>query len=159
MDSPKVLGYSGFTGAAGPIGYSGFFDAIGTVNYDTRINNMNTDTGAIMCGTSNTITVAAENIRYLNPLETMTVINGASPSINTPNNNSVKDTWKIIAGTDSEGEEENSCKICLENEVKCIVMPCMHASMCILCVNKFKRNDPCPICRTPMTERSRFYKS
>ena len=65
---------------------------------------------------------------------------------------------KTVEGADEEDEDEkNECKICLTNKVKCIVMPCMHVAMCITCVNKLEKNDPCPLCRTPVQDRAKVF--
>uniref|UniRef100_A0A0N5B0E2 Neuralized n=1 Tax=Syphacia muris TaxID=451379 RepID=A0A0N5B0E2_9BILA len=56
-----------------------------------------------------------------------------------------------------EGEE---CKICMSAKVDCVIYTCGHMSMCFSCANEAWRvNGDCPICRKPITDVIKIYKS
>ena len=43
------------------------------------------------------------------------------------------------------------CKICFEEYVNCLIMPCMHFVSCKKCIEKIQDNN-CPLCRNPFLE-------
>eukprot|EP01006_Ploeotia_vitrea_P066998 TRINITY_DN96194_c0_g1_i1.p1 TRINITY_DN96194_c0_g1~~TRINITY_DN96194_c0_g1_i1.p1 ORF type:complete len:281 (-),score=105.22 TRINITY_DN96194_c0_g1_i1:75-917(-) len=57
-------------------------------------------------------------------------------------------------------EDSHVCKVCLENEINCVALPCGHLSMCIECAESvFEKHKACPICRAPCTQIVRTFKS
>jgi len=58
-----------------------------------------------------------------------------------------------------DAPESDVCKMCLENVVQTINLPCGHMFFCIGCANKYgnERID-CPVCEENMTEVKRFFK-
>lgn len=59
-------------------------------------------------------------------------------------------------------EGEKPCEICCENVVRCISVPCGHASMCITCSRKWlksttKNHLACTQCRDPVDRINLFY--
>ncbi len=50
--------------------------------------------------------------------------------------------------SEDENLDSNTCKICMENKIKCVIIPCGHTATCIECSNTLKKKDSlCPICR------------
>ena len=57
--------------------------------------------------------------------------------------------WKDVYGEDLEAKTgEKVCSICITNEPKCILLPCMHSGFCIACSNALCITKRCPICRS-----------
>jgi len=48
-------------------------------------------------------------------------------------------------------EPTTTCKVCLEQEIRCVLRPCGHACLCTDCRDRLAQEpDPkCPICRQP----------
>jgi len=57
---------------------------------------------------------------------------------------------------DDDGDEENSCKICFENRIDCVIIPCGHISICINCSVGLKL---CPMCRQDIVQVIKTFKS
>ena len=55
----------------------------------------------------------------------------------------------------AEGDDGNTCVICMERKRKCVARPCKHFSFCITCVTKELKT--CPVCREPITGMERLY--
>ena len=41
-------------------------------------------------------------------------------------------------------KEARTCKICMDNEVEVVLLPCGHSVSCVNCADKLKN---CPVCR------------
>jgi baculoviral IAP repeat-containing protein 7/8 len=57
----------------------------------------------------------------------------------------------------SEGPKENSngqCKVCMEEKLDVVLIPCMHVIVCFNCSEKL---NTCPICRSKIAERKRIF--
>jgi hypothetical protein len=65
---------------------------------------------------------------------------------------------QVPAGQDEAkaNEEGDLCKICYENPMNCIILPCAHFAICINCSKKL---DKCPVCRGSIKEAKVVYKS
>ena len=65
------------------------------------------------------------------------------------------------ADIDSDGDsEDNSCKICFENEVDCTLYTCGHTCFCYACANEVKnKGDICPLCRQVILDVIKIYKN
>lgn len=54
----------------------------------------------------------------------------------------------------------SECKVCLEEMVNSVVLPCRHSSMCVQCAEMCKNSSgECPICREKITEVIQIYLS
>jgi pSer/pThr/pTyr-binding forkhead associated (FHA) protein len=51
---------------------------------------------------------------------------------------------------------DNCCSICLDSERDCLIMPCRHSCSCLRCIKSVKN---CPVCRTPINDIIRIYRS
>eukprot|EP01066_Platyproteum_vivax_P015792 Platyproteum_vivax@DN6932_c0_g1_i1.p1 len=49
---------------------------------------------------------------------------------------------------------KKDCVICMENELDCVLQPCMHAKICLCCSRKISY---CPICRRLISKRLKIY--
>lgn len=60
---------------------------------------------------------------------------------------------KKEVSNEADDDDRDLCKICLENELNILVMPCKHLCLCIVCSDKVaKLGQKCPMCRTPINE-------
>lgn len=50
-------------------------------------------------------------------------------------------------------ESKILCKVCFENEINCVLVPCSHRAVCMACASQIvNRDNPCcPICRVDIT--------
>ena len=55
-----------------------------------------------------------------------------------------------------EKESDNACKICFDNEINCVLLPCGHLVICLACS---ERLSDCPLCRAPITEAKVVFRS
>jgi hypothetical protein len=53
-------------------------------------------------------------------------------------------------------DPKNQCIVCMNREVKCIFMPCMHACCCLKCSSKVEN---CPNCRQVIESKKKFFLS
>ena len=53
--------------------------------------------------------------------------------------------------TKVEAVDKYLCKICFEEYVNCLIMPCMHFVACNKCIKQLKDNK-CPMCRNQFLE-------
>mmetsp|Transcript_8637 Transcript_8637/g.14165 ORF Transcript_8637/g.14165 Transcript_8637/m.14165 type:complete len:741 (-) Transcript_8637:32-2254(-) len=51
-------------------------------------------------------------------------------------------------------EDEESCRICCEREIKVVLLPCGHACVCRMCASNLEK---CPICRSKITSAHEVY--
>jgi len=51
-------------------------------------------------------------------------------------------------------QDKGQCIICTERPSNCVLMPCRHASMCVVCCKMLTK---CPICRTDISNRIETY--
>lgn len=68
--------------------------------------------------------------------------------------------WAAVEGTDEEGvpdDPEHTCKICMVNKIKTVLIPCYHAATCISCTNRLSQDRKCPMCRETIQLAKRFY--
>ena len=47
----------------------------------------------------------------------------------------------------SRNKKINTCKICFENEIGTVIVPCGHACLCKECSQKYDQSNGCPLCR------------
>ncbi len=52
----------------------------------------------------------------------------------------------------------NVCKICLERDIDCILLPCAHFVSCSFCAAKQSMKQ-CPVCRHPISETKMFFRA
>ena len=62
----------------------------------------------------------------------------------------------IISKENSNSGENGKCVVCWEQERDCLIMPCRHNISCVKCTKSLKN---CPICRNPLKEFIKIYKS
>lgn len=55
-----------------------------------------------------------------------------------------------------ELQDSDSCVICCENRVNCVILECGHKAFCYRCAYQFVE---CPICRCGITRIVRCYES
>lgn len=48
------------------------------------------------------------------------------------------------------------CKVCMENQIQTVFVPCGHLCMCIVCSEKYE-SDKCPICRKEYSHLIKVY--
>ena len=60
------------------------------------------------------------------------------------------------AAKPAAAEADDSCKICFEREVDCVLLNCGHACICLQCTAGLKQ---CPMCRQPFERAVKFFKS
>jgi hypothetical protein len=67
----------------------------------------------------------------------------------------------ILAELDGNATKTASeCKVCLEETVNCVVLPCRHTCMCYTCANLCQNaKGECPICRSNIDEIIQIYLS
>ena len=54
----------------------------------------------------------------------------------------------------------SECKICLEERIDCVILPCRHSCLCVSCAQLCKNSrGECPICRENIDEIIQFYLS
>lgn len=83
--------------------------------------------------------------------------NSAMYQVSVPKKKSVNLEMNTIISKENTNPGENSkCVICWENERNCLIMPCRHNASCIKCTKVLKN---CPICRNPLKDLIRIYKS
>eukprot|EP01060_Flectonema_neradi_P005952 TRINITY_DN13998_c0_g1_i1.p1 TRINITY_DN13998_c0_g1~~TRINITY_DN13998_c0_g1_i1.p1 ORF type:complete len:275 (+),score=43.39 TRINITY_DN13998_c0_g1_i1:64-825(+) len=56
---------------------------------------------------------------------------------------------------DLNPEDPDTCKICFDHKIDCVILDCGHMCVCMPCA---KRLRLCPICRKPIRKRKRVYK-
>lgn len=54
-----------------------------------------------------------------------------------------------------KNDEENMCKICMDNEIECVFNECGHMICCMKCSTNIKL---CPFCRKDVVKAIKFYK-
>ena len=62
----------------------------------------------------------------------------------------------ISKDTNNNPIDNPKCVICWDNEKDCLIMPCRHNASCIKCTKVLKN---CPICRNPLKNIIKIYKS
>ena len=73
----------------------------------------------------------------------------------------IKFTMKIIKlgqGASGQHSESGLCKICMEDEICFVFIPCGHQITCEKCAMN-ERLENCPVCRKPIEKRIKTYKS
>ena len=56
-------------------------------------------------------------------------------------------------------DDDNLCVVCMEGEKEALFYPCGHIVSCMECACMLKqRNEPCSICRKPITDVVRTYR-
>jgi len=50
----------------------------------------------------------------------------------------------------------NECKICFDNEINCLLLPCAHFVICLQCT---KTVNECPVCRKKFTAVQKFFRA
>jgi len=57
---------------------------------------------------------------------------------------------------DSEAIQNDRCRICLENDIDCVLLECGHLVSCSTCAVRF---TTCPFCRTPIVRIQRIFRT
>jgi hypothetical protein len=57
---------------------------------------------------------------------------------------------------EEKDSEENLCKICFESQIDSVIIPCGHYAICNGCT---KGLNSCPICRNPIAQIVKTFKS
>lgn len=52
--------------------------------------------------------------------------------------------------------EDDSCKICFEHQIDCVLLNCAHMCVCFACSGGIKQ---CPVCRQPIEKTMKIFKS
>jgi protein neuralized len=76
----------------------------------------------------------------------------------------IANTFHTTANTssllNSVPSNEGSCVICTENKVDSVFYECGHMATCYMCsMNLKQKNHNCPVCRAPIKDFIRVYKS
>jgi hypothetical protein len=53
--------------------------------------------------------------------------------------------------------DENICQVCYDNKINILLSPCGHMVICDNCMNFIDNN--CPLCRTPITDKTKIFRS
>ena len=64
-------------------------------------------------------------------------------------------TCKSKAITNDENTDGNKCRICYELQIDCILLPCAHFAVCMVCALKM---DTCPFDRTKIIRIQQIYR-
>lgn len=68
---------------------------------------------------------------------------------------------RLGAGADRPATTQLRCIICLENEIVYSLQPCSHLGLCHSCAralqSRGRREELCPLCRTPIEEYQRVF--
>ncbi|CDW53954.1 zf-C3HC4 3 domain containing protein [Trichuris trichiura] len=65
-----------------------------------------------------------------------------------------------VAEWGDDQEEQDECKICMVSRVDSAFYPCGHYSMCYPCAKlTFRKQGVCPICRKPIRDVLKIFKS
>jgi len=68
-------------------------------------------------------------------------------------------TTTTVASVEQEKEKEkelNECKVCFENEIDCLLLPCSHLAICSDCAGELKK---CPICNSAISKSQKIYRA
>eukprot|EP01064_Diplonema_japonicum_P020750 TRINITY_DN30329_c0_g1_i1.p1 TRINITY_DN30329_c0_g1~~TRINITY_DN30329_c0_g1_i1.p1 ORF type:complete len:271 (+),score=28.13 TRINITY_DN30329_c0_g1_i1:45-857(+) len=57
---------------------------------------------------------------------------------------------------DLDPEDQNTCKICFDSIINCILLDCGHMCVCMPCAKRLKN---CPMCRKLIRKRKKVYKA
>lgn len=57
---------------------------------------------------------------------------------------------------ESEWESKWECKVCMENDVESVFLPCGHAMACSSCSGRLR---DCPVCRSPVTGVTQIFRN
>lgn len=68
----------------------------------------------------------------------------------------ISGTEKFRIENDNENKKSIECKICLDEEVGMIFIPCGHICACVTCSQELTR---CPVCRKHIVKKIRGYLS
>ena len=70
----------------------------------------------------------------------------------------LQESQKKLAEVERETEEKNSCKLCMEDNISVVFLPCGHLCCCTSCAN-MPAIRTCPICRVPVVNKARVFQS
>ncbi|AYV77132.1 MAG: RING finger domain protein, partial [Barrevirus sp.] len=89
------------------------------------------------------------------PVTNVTLIDPVSPKIKEDNIKLPKLDKEITVISN-----DNTCRICMDNDICTINLPCGHLCFCISCCHTYIKSNKntCPLCNTRLTEIKRFYK-
>merc|ERR1719334_1425455 len=71
-------------------------------------------------------------------------------------NTSSDEDFEFLEKEIRELRHQASCKICMENEVGVVFLPCSHLIACPTCATSFEN---CPLCRRPIQQLLRTFLS
>ena len=69
----------------------------------------------------------------------------------------IKDQKANASEKTSIGQESNVCTICMENEIKVVLIPCGHARFCASCVSQLLDKKICPLCKVEFISAQVLY--
>jgi len=75
------------------------------------------------------------------------------------NNITTTTTTTTVTNTEKEKEKEkeiNECKVCFENEIDCLLLPCAHLAICSECAGELKK---CPICNAVISKSQKIFRA
>jgi len=62
--------------------------------------------------------------------------------------------------SERQKSDSDTCKICFDNVVNCVILPCGHLAICMDCSNGLRRHSrQCPVCRGPILQAKQVYRS
>jgi len=63
--------------------------------------------------------------------------------------------------SESMDNASNECSVCFEKPTDCVLYMCGHVCMCYECAQdvRSKENPTCPICREPIKDIIKIYRS
>ena len=70
-------------------------------------------------------------------------------------------SWGGVRSSESADNASNECSVCFERATDCVLYTCGHVCMCYECAVdlKDKPNPTCPICRQPIKDIIKIYRS
>lgn len=81
--------------------------------------------------------------------------NVSSQLENIYNNYSKSNMGKLEAALKSV--DDDMCQVCYDNKIDILISPCGHMVACENCMNVLDNN--CPLCRTPITNKTKIFRS
>ena len=71
---------------------------------------------------------------------------------------SFKESEYKLAKFEREIRDKKSCKICMEDDISVVFLPCGHLCCCSSCANR-PAVKICPICRIEIADKLRVFQS
>ena len=68
----------------------------------------------------------------------------------------LKESESKLKEFERETQEKKSCKVCMEDDISVVFLPCGHLCCCSRCANL---QPSCPICRAQIANKLRVFQS